>query len=203
MIGRLDPAARTLVVVTHPRPNSLTRAALDRVLAGLERAGAPYEVIDLDAEDFDPRLTREERRGHLSQGPEDRPGLEHHVAALRRAERLVLVHPTWFGGQPARLKGWFDRVWMNRVAFELPDGADRPRRRLTNLRELHVVTTHGSPRWLNLVQGNPGRIRVFRAVRSVCHPACRGRWTALYGLDRAARDDIAAWLDRVEERFAS
>ncbi|MGH1502530.1 MAG: NAD(P)H-dependent oxidoreductase [Acidimicrobiales bacterium] len=193
--------APTLVVVSHPRADSLTRAALDRVLAGLEHAGAPVELLDLDAEGFDPVLTLEERRGHLTHTPADRPELVPHIEALQGARRLVLVYPTWFGGQPARLKGWFDRVWMNEVAFDLPPGADRLRPRLRNLREIHVVTTHGSPRWINAVQGNPGKMRLFRAMRNTCHPLCRPRWTALYDLDSLDRSEIEAWLDRVERRF--
>ena len=33
-----------------------------------------------------------------------------HIENLRWAEALVLVYPTWWAGQPAMLKGWFDRV---------------------------------------------------------------------------------------------
>ncbi len=193
---------RTLVVVTHPRADSLTRAALDRVLAGLDRAGDEVRVIDLDAEDFDPRLTLAERRGHITDGAEDRPDLRAHTDALVWAERLVLVHPTWFGGQPARLKGWFDRVWMNQVAWVLPTNGNRLRGRLQNIRAIHVVTTHGSPRWVNALQGNPGRLRVNRTLRVLCHWRCRTRLTAIYSLDNQTPATIAAWLDGIEAEFA-
>ena len=33
------------------------------------------------------------------------------------ADALVLVYPTWWSGQPAMLKGWFDRVLASGVAW--------------------------------------------------------------------------------------
>lgn len=193
---------RTLVVVNHPSPDGFARAALARVLAGLDRRGDDVRVIDLDAEDFDPRLTVEERRGHLD-GPETKPQIADHAEALRWAERLVLVYPTWFGGFPARLKGWFDRVWVNGVAYDLPDGSTRVKAGLRNIRHLEVVTTHGSSRLLNVLQGNPGKLTVYRMLRLLCHPLCRRRFTAIYELDQADEGARAAWLDLVEKRYAN
>jgi putative NADPH-quinone reductase len=190
-----------LVVVCHPNPDSLTRAAFERVLAGLDRAGDAVRIIDLDAEGFDPRLSREERRLHF-EPPELRPQVADHVALLRWADRVVLVHPTWFGGQPARLKGWFDRVWINGVAFGTRPGSARIHGRLGNVRQLHVVTTHGSGPVANWLQGNGGRVLVFRTLRALCHPRTRCRWTAVYGVDRRTPHELAQWLDRVEDTFA-
>lgn len=190
-------SVNTLVVVCHPKPESLTRAGLERLLAGLESAGQPVRVLDLDAEHFDPRLTRFEVVNHLGR-PEDRPDLAHHVEALRWATRLVLVHPTWFSGQPARLKGWFDRVWMHGVAFDLPPGANRIRGRLANITEIVVVTTTGSSRLVNFVQGDAGRVRVRRNLRALCHWRCRTRWIALHRVDQADHATRREWLDRLE-----
>jgi putative NADPH-quinone reductase len=192
---------RTLVVICHPRHDSLTRAAAERVRLGLVSAGHDIRILDLDALDFDPRLTAFEHEHHIGD-PTQRPDLADHVDALRWAQRLVLVYPTWFGGQPARLKGWFDRVWMHRVAFTLPDGAVRIRANLSDVRRIDIVTTHGSSWLVNLLQGNPGRLTVFRTLRILCHPLCRTSITALYRLDARDQAEIADWLDRVERRFA-
>ena len=191
----------TLVVICHPKPSSLTRAAAERVLTGIRRAGCPLRVLDLDEPAFDPVLRLEEVRDHLG-SPTDRPDLTSHFDALRWAERVVLVYPTWFSGQPARLKGWFDRVWMNEVAFVLPEGANRITGRLRNVRRLDVVTSHGSTRRVNWMQGNSGRIRVTRTLRVLCHPRCRTGWHAIYDIDNASPDQVEAWLDLLEERFS-
>lgn len=192
---------RSLIVVTHPSPEGLARRALQRVTAGLDRAGDEVRVIDLDASAFDPRLTTDEKRRHL-EPPDTKPWIADHAEALRWAQRLVLVYPTWFGGFPARLKGWFDRTWITGVAYSLPEGSTRIHAGLTNIRRLEIVTTHGRSRWSNLANGNPGRLIVFRTLRLLCHPLCRRRFHAIYSASTATEADIAAWLDRLEETFA-
>lgn len=192
---------RSLVVVTHPSPDGLARRAHERVVAGLARAGDDVRVIDLDQTDFDPRLTVDEKRRHL-EPPDTKPWIADHAEALRWAQRLVLVYPTWFGGFPARLKGWFDRTWITGVAYTLPDGATRIHAGLTNIRRLEIVTTHGNTRWRNVLNGRPGRLIAFRTLRLLCHPLCRRRFHAVYSVDTADDARINAWLDELEETFA-
>lgn len=170
------------------------------MLAGLKLSGDEVRVIDLEADGFEPRLSVWEKNHHLGD-PDDRPDLAHHFDALRWATRIIFVYPTWYSGQPAILKGWFDRVWANGVAFELPSGATRIRGLLKNVRRLEIVTTHGSNRWMNLLQANSGQRVIFRSLRVLCHPLCRTRLTAIYGLDQASPSAIEAWLDEVENRF--
>lgn len=191
----------TLVVICHPRPDSLTRAAATRVLKGLERAGEAVLVLDLEAEDFEACLSLEEKL-HYDAGPASRPELAAHFDALEWATRIVFVYPTWFSGHPARLKGWFDRVCIPGVAFDASEKTNRVKRRLTNIRRLEVVTSHGSSRWINLLQAHSGQRLIFRSLRAVCHPFCTVRRTTIYGLDRITEADVHAWLDTVEERFA-
>ncbi len=190
----------TLVVVCHPRPDSLTRAAAQRVLAGLETSGESVRVLDLEAENFEACLSFEEKL-HYDAGPGSRPDLTVHFEALQWANRIVFVYPTWFSGHPARLKGWFDRVCIPGVAFDVPPGSNRVKRRLTNIRKLEVVTSHGSSRWINLLQAHSGQRLIFRSLRAVCHPLCTVRRTTIYGLDQIGDAEVLAWLNHVEERF--
>ena len=192
---------QTLVVVTHPSPDGLARRALERVLAGLERAGDDVEVIDLDAEAFDPRLTTDEKRRHLDP-PETKPWVAGHAAALQRADRLILVYPTWWGGFPARLKGWFDRTWITGVAYTLPEGSTRIHAGLKNIKRLEIVTTHGGSRLSNALGGNPGKLIVFRTLRLLCHPLCRRRFQAFYSAGTAESDKVDAWLYDLKDTFS-
>jgi NAD(P)H dehydrogenase (quinone) len=195
---------RAYVVFCHPRRDSFTGAALDRVLAGLATGGHEVRVSDLYADGFAPELDaaavaaqRIDHRGH----PGLRPGIQPYVDHLLWCDALVLVHPTWWSGQPAMLKGFFDRVLVKGVAWDLPDGSDRIRPRLTHVRRLVVVTSHGSPKRTNALQGESGKRIVGRSLRSLCGWRCRFRWVALYNIDRADDAARATFLDRVEERL--
>lgn len=190
-----------VVVYAHPRPDSFTAAVRDRVLAALDASDHRVDLIDLYAERFDPRLTEEEHRLHLAP-PESKPHIAGHVELLRRCDTLVLVYPTWWSLQPAILKGWFERVWVNGVASEVHDDGRPPSPLLTNIRRIVVVTSHGSPKRLNAVQGESGKRFVKRALRASVNRRCRMHWIALYGIDRDNARARARFLDRVSRRIA-
>lgn len=194
-----------LVVHCHPDPESFGAAIRDRVLAGLGRTAHDVRHLDLYAEGFDPVLCDAERRAHLTPladraAPD--PQVVEYAALLQWCEALVLVYPTWWGAQPAMLKGWFDRTWVRGVAWDLPEGTNRIHPMLRNIRRIVVVTTHGSSKLLNSVQGEGGKRIALRTVRTVCRPLLRTKWLAMYGLDTASDEQRRAHLDRVERWFA-
>lgn len=191
---------RVLVVHCHPNPGSLVAAAKDRVLAGLANGRNEVRLVDLYADGFDPAMTAHERRTHKDPGIA--PELQRYADDLAWAEALVLVYPTWWSGQPAMLKGWFDRVWVAGVAWELPEGANIIRPLLTNIRRIVVVTTHGSPKYMNALEGETGKRVAFRSIRAMCSKRTRTTWCAIYGLDTADEAERTAWLERVERTAA-
>ena len=191
---------RALVVYCHPSDESFVAAARDRAMAGLAAAGAEVRLTDLYADGFDPAFSATERANHLVAGTD--PTIGSYADDLRWCDTLVLVYPTWWSGQPAMLKGWIDRVWVNDVAWTLPDGANRLRPGLHNMRRLVAVTTHGSSKLVNMIEGESGKRTLTRSLRSMCHPFARTTWLAMYGIDNASDDERARFLDRVERRMA-
>ena len=179
-----------LLIHCHPRPDSFSSALRDAAVAGLTASGHVVEQRDLYAEAFDPVLSTQQRGAYFDEAA-NALGLEDHVAALRRAEALVLVYPTWWFGMPAMLKGWLDRVWLPGVAFHL-GGPKALLPLLTNIKKIAVVTTYGSPWWLLWWVGWPDQRVVRRGLRPLCAAGCRIHWLGLTGMDA----DIAQRRDR-------
>lgn len=190
---------RCLVVYAHPVEESYCAALRDRAVAALKEAGHEVRLVDLYAEGFEARLSREERLGYHTPGLNEQP-VARHIDHIRWAEAMIFVYPTWWYGLPAILKGWFDRVWVPCVTFTLPKSG--PIRGLMgHVVRLAIVTTAGSPRlWLALM-GNPGRHTIMRGVRAICHRRCRRIWLAHYAIDRSTPESRAAFLARVGERL--
>lgn len=198
---RRDSTARKVLVVhCHPLPDGFIPAALARVRTGLADSGADVRFHDLYAEGFVPELSAEEHRSHVVPGVADE--LREHADDLQWCDTLIAVYPTWWSGQPAMLKGWIDRVWASGVAWELPEGADRLKPGLRNVRQIIAVTSHGSPKHVNMLQGEGGKRMLFRSLRAMCHPLTRTRWLAYYGIDAVdvARQD--AFLDALPHKIA-
>jgi len=190
---------RALVVYCHPSSDSFVATVRDRVVAGLTAGNAEVRLTDLYADDFEPALSVTERANHLEPGTD--PSIASYADDLQWCDTLVLVYPTWWSGQPAMLKGWMDRVWASGVAWTLPDGANRLRPGLRNVRRLVAVTTHGSSKFINSVEGESGKRTLTRSLRTMCHPLARTTWLAMYGIDNASDEQRSAFLDRVERRL--
>jgi NAD(P)H dehydrogenase (quinone) len=179
--------APVLVVYCHPDPASFIAEVRGRVVSTLTRAGHPVDVVDLYSDVFDPVFNVDDLRTHDDHLPPTGVIAEH-AERLRRARVIVFVYPTWYGGPPAMLKGWIDRVFSPAVPVH-------------NIHRLVVVTSHGSSKAVNALAGEPGKRMIFRTLRVLCHPLARSRWIAMYGIDRASADDRAAFLARVERRL--
>jgi len=188
---------KVLLVYCHPNPASLVAAARDRALTALAAGGHQVRQVDLYAEGFRPEMSADERARHKRPGV-GAPDVQRYADDLAWARALVFVYPTWWSGQPAMLKGWFDRVWVAGVAWELPRGANVPRGKLRNVRRIVVITTHGSSKWINALEGESGKRTVTRSLRAMCSRRARTTWCAVYGLDTASAEQRARFLDRVE-----
>ena len=191
---------RALVVYCHPLEASFVRIVRDRTVDALRAGGAEVRINDLHADGFDPTFSAVERARHLCPGADE--SLRSYVDDLRWCDTLVFVYPTWWSGQPAMLKGWMERVWVNGVAWELPGGASRLVPRLTNVRRLVAVTTHGSSKFVNAVQGEAGKRTLTRSLRAMCHPLARTTWIAMYGIDTSSDDDRKRFLTTVDRKLA-
>lgn len=188
---------RALVLFAHPMPESFNAAVHQVVVSTLRGRGWEVDDCDLNAEGFQPVLTEAERRAYHDVGPNLAP-VAGYVERLRAAQALVLVFPVWNYGYPAILKGFFDRVFLPGVSFNLVDGKVRPN--LTHIRKLAACTTYGGNRMRTFLAGDPPRKVVTRAVWHVCRPE-KTRYIALHDLNLATDATRARHLERVKREM--
>jgi NAD(P)H dehydrogenase (quinone) len=122
---------QALIVHAHPEPASFTAALKDIAVCALAAAGHRIEVSDLYGQGFNPVAGRHDfiaaadpARFHYQseQLNASRTGgfaadLVREQQRLMRADLLVFTFPLWWGGLPAIVKGWFDRVCAYGVAY--------------------------------------------------------------------------------------
>ena len=117
---------------------------------------------------------------------------------LDEVEHLAVVYPTWWGGPPAVALDWLQRV----LGPHVDDGAG-DHSPFAAIRRVSVVTTHGSSKLVNRLQGEPGRQTWSRVVVPHCAPGATFDWIALYKIDRSTPADRAAFLERVRAHFTN
>lgn len=140
-MGRTEPLAT--VVFAHPAQDSFNHRVLERVVATLGRLGRAVEVLDLYRMEFDPVLPLSEIRSHFSFDPR----VQRCSTALAASEAVIFVYPDWWGGPPAILKGFLDRVWRPGVAYDFvgDEEAGREHRPLFGDKRILVLCTTDHP----------------------------------------------------------
>lgn len=191
---------RALVVVAHPCTDSFTHAASRAAVTGLERAGHRVEVIDLYADGFRPHMSLDERLAYESDAPVLDPQVADHIERLRQSSILVFVYPTWWGGLPAMMKGWLERIMVPGVGFTFDERSGKVRPGLDHVRRIVGISTYGSPRRAVWVVNDNGRRILTRALRMSCGIRARTTWLALYEMDTRTPDERRRFLADVDER---
>jgi len=187
---------RVFVLFAHPVETSFSAALHGAVLASLGRAGHDVDDCDLYAEDFDPRLSRAERLAYHDV-PANQEAVLTYVERLKAAEALVIVTPVWNFGYPAILKGFFDRVFLPGVSFDMHNGRVVPA--LGHIRKLAVVTTYGGSRSRAFLVGDPPRKIATRVLRGLIRPGASVRYHALYDMNRVTQTARTTFLGRVSQ----
>jgi len=193
---------RVLYVYCHPIPESFHGAIKEQAIGALSRAGHAVDLCDLYAEGFDPVLSAHGRRTYHDEDI-NQEGLEDYVERLRAAEGLVVQFPTWCFGPPAMLKGFFDRLFMPGVAFDISDPANvRPM--LQNIKKVVGVSTYGRPWSRALLVGDPPRKIIKRYLRWFVARGAPVDYLALYHMNVAPLNKREAFIAKVAaamERF--
>jgi NAD(P)H dehydrogenase (quinone) len=107
-----------LIILAHPDPASFNHALAAAAASAARARGHDVVLRDLYAEAFDPVLPACE----LPRDATLPPWLREHCDQLAAADGIVVVHPNWWGGPPAILKGWIDRVVRPGVAYAFAEG---------------------------------------------------------------------------------
>jgi NAD(P)H dehydrogenase (quinone) len=146
-----------LIVQAHMEPTSFTAALTAAAVAEIAARGHTSEVSDLYAQNFNPVAGRHDTTSvadparfhyqteqlHAAANGTFAPDLAREQDRVRRADLIVFAFPLWWGGPPAILKGWIDRVLA--CGFAYVDGARFDTGHFKGKRGILCVTTGGTP----------------------------------------------------------
>lgn len=190
-----------LVVLAHPLENSLCKHLANKTIDHLEKQGYQVTVKDLYAENFNPVLSKPERDSYYKEQFDDLQ-LKSDITQLKQAESLVLIFPTWWFGFPAILKGWFDRVWAPGHAYEHASDYGPIKQCLSNLKEMKVVTTLGSPWWVDtFILRKPVKKVLKLALLGACATNCKFKMLSLYKSEKLTDLKIDKFISKIESKF--
>ncbi len=107
------------VVYCHPSSDSFTHAIYERFTQGLRDAGHDITVSDLYGMDFRTDISEEEylRETHYRGDLPVPADVMEEQRKIEAADAIAFVYPVFWTEAPAKLVGWFDRVWTAGYAY--------------------------------------------------------------------------------------
>ena len=106
--------------------------------------------------------------------------------ALRKPSALMLIYPTWWGGYPASLMQCVNEIYQSQSDL------------LEDVRSILSITTHGSSKFINLLQGEWGRWYTKNRIAKICDNSVQLKWTSLYKIDRCTNEELKNYLTKVK-----
>ncbi|MDR3108828.1 MAG: NAD(P)H-dependent oxidoreductase [Planctomycetaceae bacterium] len=133
-----------VIQLASPKSGSFNHAIAATVSESLSAAGHKVILHDLYREHFDPVLPAEDVDAPEEKLPDI---IRKHTQEIRDADILVFVHPNWWGGAPAILRGWLDRVFRQGFAYKFSADGVVP---MFTEKSVQVFSTSNTPREVEL-----------------------------------------------------
>lgn len=155
---------KNIVIINgHPNKDSFNFALADAYRKGASESGAVVTQITVADLNFNP---------NLQFGYQKRMDLEPDLLAawekIKAADHLVWVHPVWWGGLPALLKGFIDRLFLPGLAFKYRENSVWWDKLLTG-KTARIITTIDQPGWYYwLVYGRPSVNALKKSTLEFC-----------------------------------
>jgi len=132
-----------LIVYSHPSEKSYTFQILQQLKSVISKQNWNLEISDLYAMNFQSDMSAEEyeREGF---GKTNLPISEDVLAEqekIEKADCLIFLYPVWWSDCPAKLKGWFDRVYSVGYAY----GQNETSKKMKTIPLGLVICTAGHP----------------------------------------------------------
>lgn len=110
---------KVFIVYCHPSEDSLTRHLRDSFIKGITDSGNEFVLSDLYAMGFKTDISEEEylRDANYRNTPDVADDVKVEQEKINSADAIAFIYPVFWTEAPAKLVGWFDRVWTYGFAY--------------------------------------------------------------------------------------
>jgi NAD(P)H dehydrogenase (quinone) len=154
---------KVLIINGHPNPDSFNYGIAAAYKQGALTAGA--EVKEIVVADLTFNL-------NLKYGYQKRTDLEPDlldaIEKIKWCDHMVWIHPVWWGGLPAILKGFIDRVFLPGFVFQYRENSVWWDKLLIG-KSARIITTLDQPSWYYwLMFGRPSVNQLKKSTLEFC-----------------------------------
>ncbi|MBV8324968.1 NAD(P)H-dependent oxidoreductase [Chryseobacterium sp.] len=154
---------KIVIINGHPHKESFNFGVAEAYKTGAASSGTIIREITIADLNFNPNLQfGYQKRMELE------PDLLKAWEIIRWADHLVWIHPVWWGGFPAIMKGFIDRLFLPGLAYKYRENSvwwDK----LLKGKTAHIITTIDQPGWYyQLFFGRPSVNQLKKSTLEFC-----------------------------------
>ena len=184
---------KILIINGHPNKDSLNNALFEAYKKGVLPSQSEVKEIIIADLKFNPNL----QYGYQKR-TELEPDLLDSWEKIKWADHLVWIHPVWWGGLPAMMKGFIDRLFLPGFAFQYRENSvwwDK----LLKGKTARIITTLDQPSWYYwLVYGRPSVNQLKKSTLEFC--GVRPVKVSYYGIVKTSTiEQRNHWIAEVEK----
>lgn len=127
---------KIVVINGHPDQNSFNSAIAESYISAASASGAEVRYIAIGNLNFNTNLQFGYR-----QRMELEPDLVRALEDIQWSEHQIWIHPVWWLGMPAIMKGFFDRAFLPGIVFKTDKKGSSEG--LLNAKSARIITTAG------------------------------------------------------------
>ncbi|MDR1614802.1 MAG: NAD(P)H-dependent oxidoreductase [Campylobacteraceae bacterium] len=131
---------KILIINGHPYKESLNYAIADAYEKGALAKGAVVKRINIGELVFDLNL-----KFGYKKDMELEPDIKESIEKIKWADHVVFIYPLWWGSYPAIMKGFIDRVFLPKVAFDYDE--NNKRKMFFQDKSARIIVTMEQPVW--------------------------------------------------------
>lgn len=183
---------KVLIIQGNPIENSYGSQLAEVYARGAAESGAEVRELVLAELKFDLNLSG----GYKGNQPLE-PDLQKAQELISWADHLVFVYPNWWGGMPALLKGFIDRVFLPGFAFKYRRNSPLPEQLLKGKTARLIVTMDSPYVYYRFYLGQPGHQMMKHSILKFCGVGTV-RATNITQLRKMPEVARKQWLERVQ-----
>lgn len=186
-----------LIIYAHPNPQSLNGQLKQMLLEHLWDKGHKVKIRDLYQINFNPVLSLSDMQRQLKgQVAED---VKQEQEFILWADLITFIHPIWWTGLPALLKGYIDRVFSYGFAYRFDHGIQKG---LLTGKQAVIINTHGKSyaEYQAIGMDKALSLTSDKGIYSYCGFEIKQHFF-FDKADRATADGIEQWTKQIKEIF--
>lgn len=182
-----------LIINGHPNKDSFNFGLAEAYKRGAKNSGYHVEEIVIADLDFNPNLQYGyQKRTDLE------PDLLEAWEKIKKANHLVWVHPVWWGGLPAMMKGFIDRLFLPGFTFQPRENSVWWDKLLVG-KTARIITTMDQPGWYyKWINHQPSVHQLKKGTLEFC--GVKPVKVSYIGIIKTAtKDQRTKWLKSIEK----